>query len=96
MAPSHHRRGAKIAACRDPAPASAIGCVDAAAVARRQNVARTHPDLSRAYWEDPGDHTPPGGESWNTAAARVTAEGLEPEPKSGRQERLENLWNRYV
>ena len=30
------------------------------------------------------------------AAARVTAEGLEPEPKSGRQERLENLWNRYV
>jgi xylose isomerase len=30
------------------------------------------------------------------AAARVTAEGLEPEPKSGRQERLENLWNRFV
>ena len=30
------------------------------------------------------------------AAARVTAEGLEPEPRSGRQERLENLWNRYV
>jgi len=30
------------------------------------------------------------------AAARVTAEGLEPEPKSGRQERLENLWNRYI
>ena len=30
------------------------------------------------------------------AAARVAAEGLEPEPKSGRQERLENLWNRYV
>ena len=30
------------------------------------------------------------------AAARVTAEGLEPQPKSGGQERLENLWNRYV
>ncbi|WP_299727390.1 histidine phosphatase family protein [uncultured Tateyamaria sp.] len=30
-----------------------------------------HPDLSRAYWEDPGDHTPPGGESWNASAARV-------------------------
>lgn len=30
------------------------------------------------------------------AAARVTAEALEPEPKSGRQERLENLWNRYI
>ena len=30
------------------------------------------------------------------AAARVTAEKLEPQPKSGRQERLENLWNRYI
>ncbi len=30
------------------------------------------------------------------AAARVVAEGLEPQPKSGRQERLENLWNRFV
>lgn len=36
-------------------------------------VAKTHPDLSRAYWESPGDHCPPGGESWNTAAARVSA-----------------------
>ena len=34
--------------------------------------------------------------SLEAAAARVTAEGLEPEPKSGRQERLENLWNRYI
>jgi len=34
--------------------------------------------------------------SLEEAAARVTAEGLEPQPKSGRQERLENLWNRYV
>jgi xylose isomerase len=30
------------------------------------------------------------------AAARVEAGGVEPEPRSGRQERLENLWNRYV
>lgn len=29
--------------------------------------------LSRAYWEAPGDHAPPGGESWNAAAARVAA-----------------------
>lgn len=34
-------------------------------------VADSHPDLSRAYWETPGDHAPPGGESWNAAAARV-------------------------
>jgi len=29
-------------------------------------------------------------------AARVEAEGIEPRPRSGRQERLENLWNRFV
>lgn len=34
-------------------------------------VADRHPDLSRAYWETPGDHSPPGGESWNQSAARV-------------------------
>lgn len=34
-------------------------------------IARDHPELSRAYWEDPGDHAPPGGESWNAARARV-------------------------
>ena len=28
--------------------------------------------------------------------ARVRAEGIDPQPKSGRQERLENLWNRFV
>ena len=36
-------------------------------------VAQSHPTLSRAYWEQPGDHAPPGGESWNAAAARVAA-----------------------
>ncbi|WP_149140955.1 histidine phosphatase family protein [Gemmobacter caeruleus] len=34
-------------------------------------VAARDPDLSRAYWECPGDVAPPEGESWNRAAARV-------------------------
>ena len=34
-------------------------------------VSERWPDLSRAYWEQPGDIAPPGGESWNAAAARV-------------------------
>ena len=34
--------------------------------------------------------------SLEDAAAIVTARGLNPEPRSGRQERLENLWNRFV
>jgi alpha-ribazole phosphatase len=37
-------------------------------------VAERWPDLSREYWENPGDIAPPQGESWNTAAARVTAD----------------------
>lgn len=36
-------------------------------------VADWHPELSRAYWENPGAHAPPGGESWDGAAARVSA-----------------------
>jgi broad specificity phosphatase PhoE len=31
------------------------------------------PDLSRAYWATPGDVAAPGGESWNSAAARISA-----------------------
>ncbi len=34
--------------------------------------------------------------SLEQAAAVVTARNLNPEPRSGRQERLENLWNRFV
>lgn len=34
-------------------------------------VAARDPELSRAYWEEPGDIAAPGGESWNAAAARV-------------------------
>jgi alpha-ribazole phosphatase len=36
-------------------------------------VAASHPDLSRQYWEEPGDVAPPGGESWNAVAVRVNA-----------------------
>jgi xylose isomerase len=28
--------------------------------------------------------------------AKVRAEAINPQPRSGRQERLENLWNRFV
>jgi alpha-ribazole phosphatase len=37
-------------------------------------VAEKWPDLSRGYWENPGDVAPPQGESWNNAATRVTAD----------------------
>lgn len=30
------------------------------------------PELSRAYWSDPGPHAPPDGESWDQTAARVS------------------------
>jgi len=31
------------------------------------------PERIRAYWENPGDVRPPGGESWNQVCARVDA-----------------------
>ena len=34
-------------------------------------VARREPELSERYWSEPGTAAPPGGESWNDAAARV-------------------------
>ena len=37
------------------------------------DVAATDPDLSRSYWEAPGDVAAPDGESWNQASARITA-----------------------
>ncbi|MFK7753347.1 MAG: histidine phosphatase family protein [Sedimentitalea sp.] len=37
------------------------------------DVAETDPTLSRQYWETPGDIAPPGGESWNAAAQRISA-----------------------
>ncbi len=36
------------------------------------DVAKRDPDLSRRFWEEPGDLAPPSGESWNTVAARVS------------------------
>ncbi|GGE17914.1 phosphoglycerate mutase [Primorskyibacter flagellatus] len=36
-----------------------------------REAADTHPDLSRVFWETPGDLAPPNGESWNTVADRV-------------------------
>ncbi len=36
-------------------------------------VAEQDPELSRKFWEEPGDLAPPGGESWNTVAQRVNA-----------------------
>lgn len=35
-------------------------------------VAARDPELSRAYWETPGDIKAPNGESWNETAARVS------------------------
>lgn len=34
-------------------------------------VAARDPALSQAFWDEPGDVAPPGGESWNTLAKRV-------------------------
>ena len=48
-----------------------------------------------AGWEKPEAKALLTG-SLEEAAAVVTAKGLDPEPKSGRQERLENLWNRFI
>ncbi|MEM9432561.1 MAG: histidine phosphatase family protein [Pseudomonadota bacterium] len=36
-----------------------------------KEVSQSHPELSRLYWERPGDIAPPDGESWNDAAARI-------------------------
>lgn len=36
-------------------------------------VGERDPILSRAFWDDPGDVTAPGGESWNDVAKRVSA-----------------------
>jgi len=38
-----------------------------------KDVEAEDPDRSRAYWENPGDTSPPGGESWNNVCARVDA-----------------------
>ena len=50
-------------------------------------VAAKDPDLSRRFWEEPGDLAPPGGESWNAVAERVN----EAVYKLIRQERPKHL-----
>jgi alpha-ribazole phosphatase len=35
-------------------------------------IAEKWPDLSRSYWESPGDAAPPGGESWTAGSMRMT------------------------
>ena len=46
-------------------------------------------------WSKPGAQELLTG-SLEEAAAVVSSKGLNPQPVSGRQERLENLWNRFV
>lgn len=38
---------------------------------RFKDVEATDPDRIRAYWQTPGDISPPGGESWNQVRTRV-------------------------
>lgn len=40
---------------------------------RFDQVAARDPELSRRFWEEPGDLAAPGGESWNAVATRVSA-----------------------
>jgi len=49
-----------------------------------------------AGWDSPAARAMLADEDFDTIAARVLAGGVDPEPRSGRQERLENLWNRFV
>lgn len=35
-------------------------------------VSKTHPELSYAFWDNPGDIRAPNGESWNDTASRVS------------------------
>jgi alpha-ribazole phosphatase len=37
-----------------------------------QDIAKTDPEISRAFWTDPSTATPPNGESWQQVADRVT------------------------
>jgi len=35
------------------------------------DLARSDPERARAFWSNPGDTAPPGGESWNQVATRI-------------------------
>jgi len=49
-----------------------------------------------AGWDSPAARRMLETDSLEDIAARVLAENINPRPRSGRQERLENLWNRFV
>jgi xylose isomerase len=50
-----------------------------------------------AKWNEPKNRAMlEGKETLESIAARVHAEGIEPQPKSGHQERIENLLNSYI
>jgi xylose isomerase len=54
-------------------------------------------DKRYAKWQEPKNQAMlEGKESLDRIAARVLKEGLDPQPRSGRQEYLENLLNTYV
>jgi len=38
-----------------------------------KDISNTYPELSRAYWSNPGDIAPPNGESWNQSSNRISA-----------------------
>ncbi|MCW3781478.1 xylose isomerase [Defluviimonas salinarum] len=49
-----------------------------------------------AGWNDPANRTMLQGATLEEISDRVLRDGIDPKPRSGRQERLENLWNRFV
>ena len=75
-------------ACAAGLKAAAAMLEDGALEARR--------DARYAGWDRPEAQAMLKGGSLEDCAAAVTAQGIEPEPRSGQQERLENLVNRYL
>jgi xylose isomerase len=54
-------------------------------------------DQRYAKWKEPQNQAMLSGkETLDSIAARVLSSGLDPQPASGRQERLENLVNSYI
>ena len=49
-----------------------------------------------AGWDAPAARKMLQDGTLESISDRVMAEGINPKPRSGRQERLENLWNRFV